>query len=243
MNNVRVIIPARLDSTRLPRKMVADVNGLPLIVQTYRSTVAANMGEVIVACDSEEIAKLIEDNGGNAVLTDPALPSGTDRVYAAVKALGISDGIIVNLQGDHPYIDPIFVSESVKLCMNDGVDIATPIVKINDESYRLESSVKPVVTFYSDKYANAHYFSRSVVPFSGPYYHHVGVYAYKFEALERFVSLKQSPLEKSERLEQLRALEAGINIHTVLCNAEIPISVDTEVDLQKAIEFGKHILR
>lgn len=241
MNNIKIIIPARLDSTRLPRKMVADVNGLPLIVQTYKSTVEANIGEVIVACDTDEIAKLIENHGGKAVLTDPALPSGTDRVYAAVKTLGITNGIIVNMQGDHPYIDPIFVLESVRLCMNDNVDISTPVVRIKDDSYHLESSVKPVLSFYSEKYAKALYFSRSVVPFAGPYYHHVGVYAYKFDALERFVGLKQSTLEKSERLEQLRALEAGMNIHAVLCDSEIPISVDTPADLQKAIEFGKRI--
>lgn len=237
--DTHIVIPARLGSTRLPRKMVADVNGCPLILMTYRHAMRANMGDVIVACDSDEIKQIIVENGGQAVLTDPKLPSGTDRVYDAIKQLGINDGIIVNVQGDLPYVDPIFISETVELCKQQGVDIATPIVKIEDDSFKLDSVVKPVVSFYNGKHAKAHYFSRSIVPFTGPYYHHVGVYAYKFDVLQRFVSLPQAPLEKSEKLEQLRALENGFSIHTVLCDVEVPISVDTSDDLQRAIEYGK----
>lgn len=237
--DTHIVIPARLGSTRLPRKMVADVNGCPLILMTYKHAMRANMGDVIVACDSDEIKKVIVENGGQAVLTDPELPSGTDRVYDAVKQLGINDGIIVNVQGDLPYVDSIFISETVELCKQQGVDIATPIVKIENDSFKLDSVVKPVVSFYDEKHAKAHYFSRSIVPFSGPYYHHVGVYAYKFDALRRFVSLPQTSLEKSEKLEQLRALENEFSIHTVLCDVGVPISVDTSDDLQRAIEYGK----
>lgn len=237
--SVVVVIPARLASVRLPRKMVADVNGLPLIVRTYKSALQSGIENVIVSCDSEEIAEIIRQHGGRAVITDPSLPSGTDRVYAAVKELGIKDGIVVNVQGDLPYVDKMFISECVELCSHDDVDISTPIVRIDDESYKLDSVVKPVVTFYNEKHAKAHYFSRSVIPFNGPHYHHVGVYAYKFEALEKFVSLPQSPLEKSEKLEQLRALEDGMSIHTVLCDVDLPISVDTAEDLEKARAFGR----
>ncbi len=235
MKKNKIIIPARLASTRFPRKMVAEIKGSPLIVCTYKSAVAANIGDVIVACDSEEIYNLINENGGKAIMTEPDLPSGTDRIYAAAVAVGVDDGIIVNLQGDHPYIDPLFIVESVKLCMQDGVDIATPIVRVKDDSYKLPSTVKPVVSFYTEKYAKALYFSRSIVPYSGPYYHHVGVYAYKFSALKKFVSWPQSLLEKSEKLEQLRALENDISVHTVLCDADMPISIDTPDDLQKVL--------
>lgn len=233
-----VIIPARLGSTRLPRKMVADICGIPLIVRTYNSVVDADIGDVFVACDSEEIASLIENNGGKAILTNPDLPSGTDRVHAAASVIGCSDDdIVVNVQGDLPFVDPVFIRASYELCTHDDVDISTPITRIKDDSYKLSSVVKPAVTFYSEQYASAHYFSRSIIPFEGPYYHHVGVYAYKFDILEHFVSLPVSSLEKSERLEQLRALENGMRIHTVLCDIDEPISIDTAQDLQKAIDF------
>lgn len=243
MSDINIIIPARLGSTRLPRKMVADVNGIPLIIRTLNSAKSANIGRVIVACDSEEIANLVKEAGGEAIITSPDLPSGTDRVYAAAIEAGVKNGIIVNIQGDVPFVDPIFIEESAKLCAMDGVDISTPIVKIEDDSYMVDSVVKPVVSFYSEKYAKALYFSRSKVPYGGPFYHHVGVYAYKFEALEKFVSLPASPLEKSEKLEQLRALENGISIHTVLCDVDTPISVDTEEDLKRAIAFGAKLCR
>lgn len=243
MSDINIIIPARLGSTRLPRKMVADVNGIPLIIRTLNSAKSANLGRVIVACDSEEIADLVNKNDGEAIITSPDLPSGTDRVYAAAIEVGIKNGIIVNVQGDVPFVDPIFIEESARLCAMDGVDIATPIVKINDDSYTIDSVVKPVVSFYSEKYAKALYFSRAQVPYGGPFYHHVGVYAYKFEALEKFVSLEASSLEKSERLEQLRALENGMSIHAVLCDVDTPISVDTEEDLKKAIAFGERLCR
>ena len=234
----KIVIPARLASTRLPRKMMADICGTPLIVRTYKSALEANVGDVFVACDSEEIASLIRDNGGQAILTDPDLPSGTDRVYAAASTIDCNDDdIIVNVQGDLPFVDPVFIRDSYELCCNDGVDIATPITRINDESYKLDSVVKPAVTFYSDRHALAHYFSRSIIPFGGPYYHHVGVYAYKLGVLKRFVKLNVSELEKSERLEQLRALENGMRIHAVLCDIKEPISIDTAQDLQKAIDF------
>lgn len=241
MKDVHIIIPARLASTRLPRKMLADVDGEPLIVRTYQSAVSAGYSDVTVACDCEEIKTAVEKVGGRAVLTDSELPSGTDRVFSAAKKLGIKkDSIIVNLQGDHPYLNGQFISEPVNLLINGEADIATPIVKINDTSYERQSVVKVAATFFSEKYSHVHYFSRAKIPNNGPFYQHVGVYVYNMETLEKFVSCHQSVLEKSEKLEQLRAIENGMTIDAVLINSELPISVDTKEDLDMATSFIKN---
>lgn len=242
MERVIVIIPARLASTRLPGKMLEDVDGMPLIARTYQSAVKIGFGEVVVACDCVGIKNAIEKIGGKAILTNSNLPSGTDRVFSAAKDLNLQDDdIVVNLQGDHPYLDSKFIEESVCLLKNSEADIATPIVKITDDSYKRDSVVKVAANFYNDKYAHALYFSRALIPNNGPFYQHVGIYVYRMRTLKLFVNSKQTELEKSEKLEQLRALEIGLKIDTVLIQSELPISVDTKEDLLKARNFMKNL--
>ncbi len=238
MSKVKIVIPARLGSTRLKNKMLLDICGEPLIVRTYKTALEFGYKDVIVACDSNEIKEAIEKCGGKAILTDPSLPSGTDRVHAAMKEIYASnDDIIVNFQGDHPYISSSFIRESIKLLEETDADIATPITKIESDAYMRESVVKVACTFFSEKYAKAHYFSRALIPHGGPYYQHVGVYVYRMKTLEKFVSLQQSTLEKSEKLEQLRALESGMKINVALIDELPPLSIDTQEDMETVIKF------
>ena len=237
-----IIIPARLGSTRLPRKMVKNICGLPLIVRTYMSAMEAGIADVVVACDSEEIEKEITAVGGRAILTDPDLPSGTDRVCAAAMQLNLQDDdVIINLQGDHPCIKKEFLHAPLTLIQNENVDIATPMTLVDQQSAFKDNIVKIATTFYTEKYAHAHYFSRARIPFNGPFYQHVGVYVYALKTLRKFVSFPQSSLEKSEKLEQLRALQHDMKIDTVLVNETPPISVDTAEDLENATSFVKKI--
>jgi len=238
-----IVIPARVASTRLPKKMLADIGGKPLIIRTLESVKASNAGDVIVACDGEEIADAVHKAGGVAVLTDPALPSGTDRVFAAYKAYDKNNKYkyIINVQGDMPFVDQKLVQEAVKIVRESSYDFSTLATPIRDNSYLLDSVVKPVIAYDSmenankfDQIGNAIYFSRSVVPFGGPYYHHVGIYCFRSEALEKFVSLPQSYLEKTEKLEQLRGIENGMAIGIKLIDIDSPISVDTPEDLERA---------
>lgn len=237
MGKVRIVIPARIGSTRLKNKMLRDICGEPLIVKTYKTALKFGYENVVVACDSNDIKNVIEMHGGTAILTDPSLPSGTDRVYAAMSKINaFADDIIVNFQGDHPYISSSFICDTIKLLKETDADIATPITKIDSDGYMRDSVVKVACTFFSEKYAKAHYFSRAVIPHRGPYYQHVGVYAYKMKTLEKFVQIPQSNLEKSEKLEQLRALEAGMKINVVLINEAPPVSIDTQEDLDNIIK-------
>lgn len=236
-----IVIPARIGSTRLAEKMVADVDGVPLIVQTYQHVISAKVGDVIVACDNNRIADAIESVGGTAVLTDPELPSGTDRVFAAWQKID-SEGkykYIINVQGDLPLIDPEFVQKADELVKNSDFDISTIVTPIHDDSYQLSSVVKPAIAFSSENQGQALYFSRSPIPFGGPYYHHVGIYCFKRDALKKFVALPQSNLEKIEKLEQLRAMENGLTIGVSVINLPSPISVDTQEDLNKVREAVK----
>lgn len=237
-----IVIPARVGSTRLPGKMLADINGDPLIVRTYKSVVAANVGPVIVACDGQEIVDVIKAAGGEAIITDPALPSGTDRVYAAYKKYDTEKKFkyIINVQGDLPFVDSRFISSCAELMRTERYDMTTPAAPITDESYKVNSVVKIAVAHVSETEGKALYFSRSPIPFGGPYYHHVGLYCFRVNALEKFMSLPQSSLEKIEKLEQLRALENGMTIGIrILPDIESPISVDTAEDLERARKFGK----
>jgi 3-deoxy-manno-octulosonate cytidylyltransferase (CMP-KDO synthetase) len=232
-----IIIPARMAATRLPGKPLADIAGAPMIVRVWQAAVNAATGPVAVAAGDAEIISAIEQHGGAAVLTDPALPSGTDRVFAAVELLD-PDGkhdIVVNLQGDLPLLDPVQLRIVKETLETSGADIATlaaPIAETRD--FDNPNVVKPVVAWNEgETFGRALYFSRARAPFGGgPYYHHIGIYAFRRAALARFVNLPPSPLEKRERLEQLRAMEAGMSIVVARVD-EAPLSVDTPEDLEK----------
>jgi 3-deoxy-manno-octulosonate cytidylyltransferase (CMP-KDO synthetase) len=237
MNPV-VIIPARMASTRLPGKPLADIAGVPMIVRVWRQAMAARMGPVVVAAAEREIAAAIELNGGKAVLTDPALPSGSDRIFAALQAFDRdgSHDVVVNLQGDLPALDPANIRAVTEVLAATGADIATIAAEIEDEADADNPNVvKPVVVWdVSGTRGRALYFTRARAPWGeGPLFHHIGIYAYTREALARFVKLSPSPLERREKLEQLRALEAGMTIAIARVDA-VPLSVDTHDDLEKA---------
>ena len=236
---VIIIIPARLASTRLPNKPLAIIEGKTMIQRVYEQALKANLGEVIIATDGEKIANEIKKFGGKYILTNPDLQSGTDRIYSAYKLLNEDFDIIVNVQGDLPNIDPNVISECVNLALENDCDIATVASKISDIS---EINNPNVVKIALAQNGLALYFSRSPIPFSkninDDYFHHIGIYAYKKNALEKFINLMPSPLEKRESLEQLRALENGMKIAVKIVNAH-PLSVDTKEDLDKVINLIK----
>ena len=233
-----IIIPARMASSRLPGKPLADIAGIPMIVRVWQQAMEAKSGPVVVACAEREIADAVEKAGGRAVLTDPALPSGSDRVYAALNAVdrGFEHDIVVNLQGDLPSVDPAAIRACVEALVVNGSDIATLVAEIEDDADADNSNVTKAVVSWdtTGMRGRAHYFTRARAPWGkGPLYFHIGLYAYTRDALKRFVGLPPSPLELRERLEQLRALEAGLSIAVARVDA-IPLSVDTPDDLQKA---------
>ena len=229
-----VVIPARMASTRLPGKPLADIGGEPMIVRVWRQAVAARLGRVIVAAAEREIAGVIEAVGGEAQLTDPDLPSGTDRVFAAVA--NMSADVVVNMQGDLPALDPRYLRLTTEALIATSSDIATLAAEIDRvEDADNPNVVKPVVAWEpSGERGRALYFTRARAPHGdGPLFHHIGVYAFRGAALGRFVALPPSPLERRERLEQLRALEAGMTISVARVD-EVPLSVDTPADLERA---------
>ncbi len=238
--NPLVLIPARLASTRLPLKPLADIAGAPMIVQVWRRAREADVGEVVVAADSPQIVEAVQDSGGRAVLTDPAHPSGSDRIH---EALGLVDpagkhDVIVNVQGDLPTIDPASVRAALAPLGDAAVDIGTLAALIEREDERQNPNVVKVVgTEVSPDRLRALYFTRATAPWGdGPLLHHIGLYAYRRSALLRFVKLPPSPLEVRERLEQLRALEAGMRIDVMLVDT-VPLGVDTPHDLERAREM------
>ncbi|MDE3114198.1 MAG: 3-deoxy-manno-octulosonate cytidylyltransferase [Pseudomonadota bacterium] len=236
--NPIVVIPARMASTRLPGKPLAEIAGLPMIVRVLRQAEAAGIGPVVVAAAEREIAEAVEAAGGRAMLTDPALPSGTDRVHAVVEALDKerAHDVVVNLQGDLPALDPADIRAVADVLAPTGADIATLAAEIDDPAdFDNPSVVKPVVVWdVTGRRGRALYFSRARIPHGeGPLFHHVGIYAYRRDALSRFVALEPSPLERREKLEQLRALEAGMTIAVARVDS-VPLSVDTPADLEKA---------
>jgi 3-deoxy-manno-octulosonate cytidylyltransferase (CMP-KDO synthetase) len=225
-------------STRLPGKPLADIAGEAMIVRVWRQAVAAGVGPVVVAVAEEEIAQVIRAAGGVAVLTDPQLPSGSDRVFEALEETDpeARHDIVVNLQGDLPALDPAAIRAVVDALVATGADIATLAAEIDDEAdYDNPSVVKPVVVWdTTGRRGRALYFTRARAPYGeGPLFHHIGIYAYTRRALAHFVKLSPSTLEKREKLEQLRALEAGMSI-AVARVAAVPLSVDTPADLEKA---------
>lgn len=236
---ILIAIPARLSSSRLPNKPLADIVGKSMIRRVYEQAISANLGEVIIACDGLEIAEEVKNFGGKFIITDPALPSGTDRIYAAFKTINPQSQndfeVVVNLQGDLPNIDPQIVKEAALTAMQEDCDFATVASKITNQSEITNPNVvKIAIAFEKEKLGRALYFSRAAIPYhqtnQADFFHHVGIYAYKKSALKKFVHLPPSALEKRENLEQLRALENNMKILVKIVDST-PLSVDTEEDL------------
>lgn len=229
-----IVIPARMASTRLPGKPLADIHGKPMIQHVYERAVRAELGPVIVACAEIEISKAIEAAGGIAVLTDPDLPSGTDRVKAAADIFdpeGTYD-CVINVQGDMPAIDPAVMGLTMNMLSdNPGADLATAAVHTSNPREIADPNVVKAI-FCKD--GRALYFTRASAPSGeGGVWHHVGIYAFRRKALDRFCGLAPSALEKRERLEQLRALENGMSIYVAPLETA-PDGVDTPEDLERA---------
>ncbi len=253
-----IAIPARLAATRLPDKPLADIHGAPMIVHVWRRAVAADLGPVVVACAEAAIAEAVEAAGGRAVLTRPDHGSGSDRIFEAVEAVDPErrHDAVINLQGDLPTIAPEVLRAVLAPLAEPAVDIATLVAEITDPAERADpNAVKAAIAFPDPRagdagvgggpdrppVARALYFSRAPVPWDGgdparPLYHHIGLYAYRRPALARFVALPASALERRERLEQLRALEAGLRIDAALVDT-VPLGVDTPADLARAREL------
>ena len=232
-----VLIPARFQATRLPGKPLADICGAPMIVQVWRRAREADIGPVVVAADDARIVAAVREAGGEAVMTDPNHPSGSDRIFEALGRFD-ADGrhdVIVNVQGDLPTIDPAVIRAAIAPLDDAGVDIATLTAEIvRDEEKTNPNVVKVVGSPLSPTRLRALYFTRATAPWGdGPLYHHIGLYAYRRAALERFVTLAPSALEKREKLEQLRALEAGMRIDAEIVDT-VPLGVDTPEDLERA---------
>jgi 3-deoxy-manno-octulosonate cytidylyltransferase (CMP-KDO synthetase) len=239
MSDPLVLIPARLAATRLPNKPLAEIAGEPMIVHVWRRAMGAGVGPVAVATDAPSIAEAVERAGGRAVMTRADHPSGSDRIHEAVEILD-PDGrhdAVVNVQGDLPTIDPRAIAAAVLPLADPAVDIATLVAAIVREEERGDPNVvKLVGSEVAPGRFRALYFTRATAPFGdGPLLHHIGLYAYRRRALARFVSLPPSALERRERLEQLRALEAGMRIDAVLVD-DVPLGVDTPHDLARARE-------
>ena len=236
--NPIVIIPARLAATRLPGKPLADIGGVPMIVRVLRLAEAAAVGPVAVACGDAAIEDAVRAAGGRAVMTDPDLPSGSDRVHAALAVLdpaGAHD-VVVNLQGDLPGLPPAFLRAVLSPLADAAVDIATLVAPVGSAAEAAAPSVvKAVCAFEGGRdVARALYFSRVAAPWGdGPLWHHVGIYAFRRAALARFVALPPSALEQREKLEQLRALEAGMVVAVARVD-HAPFGVDTPADLARA---------
>jgi 3-deoxy-manno-octulosonate cytidylyltransferase (CMP-KDO synthetase) len=233
-----IVIPARLAATRLPNKPLALIGDKPMIVHVWERAMKANAGPVIVAAGDQPIVDAIKAAGGTALLTDPALPSGSDRVHAAAEAFDPQGkfNIVVNVQGDLPTLEPDLVAASVTPLENPVIDIATVVARITlEEELNDGAVVKAALSLEPGaKVGPALYFSRNLIP-SGPgdHYHHIGIYAFRRAALRRFVTLKPTILELRERLEQLRAIENGMRMAAALVDT-IPLGVDTPADLERA---------
>ena len=233
-----ILIPARMAATRLPGKPLADIGGIPMIVRVLRQAQAADIGPVAVATGDAEIVEAVRAAGGQAVLTDPDLPSGSDRIVAALNEIdpaGDHD-VVINLQGDIPFLAPSVVEATARLLADQpSCDISTVMVAEADRAERANPDIPKVVASMAPdgRSARALYFTRSVLYGDAPVWLHHGVYGYRREALLAFTAAKPSPLELRERLEQLRALELGMSIWAAVID-EAPISVDNPADLERA---------
>jgi len=237
MPDVVILIPARMASTRLPGKPLAEIAGEPMIVHVVRRALAAAIGPVLVATDSPVIMAAVERAGARAVMTRADHASGSDRIFEALGSVdpGRAAQIVVNVQGDLPTLDPRHIAAALAPLADEAVDIATLAAEIVNPAERDNPNVVKVVgTPVGAARLRALYFTRATAPAGeGPLYHHIGLYAYRRAALERFVALPPSPLERRERLEQLRALEAGMRIDVAIVDA-VPLGVDTPEDLETA---------
>ena len=238
--NPLVLIPARMAATRLPNKPLADIGGMPMIVRAWRQATLSGLPVAVAAGDAEIVA-VIKAAGGRAVLTDPDLPSGSDRIRAALDVLD-PDGrhdVVINLQGDMPFADPgLATACAALLAAQPACDIATLIAPEADASDRTNPDVvKAVIALAPDQtHGRALYFTRSTLYGDGPVWRHIGLYGYRRAALERFCAAPPSPLERREKLEQLRALEMGLQIWAAVIS-DAPLSVDSAADLQAARAF------
>ncbi len=236
-HNPIILIPARRAATRLPDKPLAMIGEVPMIVHVWRRACEAKLGRVVVACDDDAIKQAVEAAGGEAVLTDPNHPSGSDRIWEALQLVD-ADGahdIVINMQGDLPTLDPALLQALLPPFAEAAVDIVTLATPIRDADEKLNPSVvKPVLSFISASHARALYFTRATAPAGeGELYHHIGIYAYRRDALQRFVAAAPSELERREKLEQLRALELSMRIDVCVVQTN-PLGVDTPADLEKA---------
>jgi 3-deoxy-manno-octulosonate cytidylyltransferase (CMP-KDO synthetase) len=238
-----VLIPARMAATRLPGKPLADIGGLPMIVRVLRQAEAAAVGPVVVASADAEIVAVVEAAGGRAVLTDPALPSGSDRALAALKEIdphGRHD-VVVNLQGDMPFVEPSVIAACAAVLGRElNGEIATVVAAEASAADRANPDVVKAVLAMQPgaRLGRALYFTRSTLYGEEPVWRHIGIYAYRRKALERFTAARPSPLELRERLEQLRALELGQSIWAAVVDAA-PISVDNPADLAAARAYAE----
>ncbi len=236
--NPIIMIPARLNSVRLPKKVLADIHGKPMICRVAELALQSKVGPVYVACSEIEVKEVIESMGYQAIMTDPNLPSGTDRIFEAVQKADPTKkfDMVINVQGDLPNFDPHILKDLLEPFKNPAYQISSLCFAItNDDDLTNPNVVKAILSKKTDTIAEALYFTRSTPPAShreGTFYHHVGIYAYRRAALDRFVTLPPSPLEKQEKLEQLRALEDGMRISIGLIRSQ-PMSVDTAEDLER----------
>jgi len=242
MQRTLIVIPARMQSTRLPNKPLADIGGEPMIVHVWRRAMAAGVGRVVVATDAEAVVAAVRRAGGEAIMTRADHVSGSDRVFEAVNRIDpeAEFEIILNLQGDLPAMEPALARHCLAPLADRGPHIATIAAEIENDADRTNPNAVKVVGSPTavPRRLRALYFTRATAPWGeGPLYHHFGMYAYRRSALERFVSLKPSPLEMRERLEQLRALEDGMRIDVTLVDT-IPVEVNTPEDL----DFARRIL-
>jgi 3-deoxy-manno-octulosonate cytidylyltransferase (CMP-KDO synthetase) len=235
-----ILIPARMASSRLPGKPLADICGRPMIVHVAERAGESGLGRVVVATDTEAVAEAVRAHGFEAVMTRADHESGSDRIFEALTSLdprGTVD-VVVNVQGDLPTIDPEVIRAALRPLDQEAVDIATLGVEISLEAEMTNPNVVKIVgSAVAERRLRALYFTRATAPWGdGPLYHHIGLYAYRRAALERFVALPPSPLERRERLEQLRALEAGMRIDAEIVDS-VPLGVDTREDLDRAREI------
>jgi 3-deoxy-manno-octulosonate cytidylyltransferase (CMP-KDO synthetase) len=236
--NAMVLIPARMAATRLPGKPLADIGGVPMIVRVLRQAESAAVGPVAVAAGDQEIVDAVRSAGGRAILTDPGLPSGSDRIRAALEALDPAGRCeaVINLQGDMPFVDPATVGACARLLGDiEACDVATAVAAESSPHDRHNPDVVKAILALEPgaREGRALYFTRSSLYGDGPIWRHIGVYGYRREALIRFTEAQPSPLERREKLEQLRALELGMQIWAAVLD-HAPISVDTPADLEKA---------
>jgi len=224
-----------MGSSRLPGKPLADIHGEPMIVHVWHRACEADVGPVAVATDNDEVAAAVRDAGGRAIMTSPDHPNGSSRIHEALQACVVTPDIVLNLQGDLPTLSREGVRAALRPLDDPEVSIGTLATEITDPAERDDPHVVKVVgTPAGDGLLRALYFTRATAPWGdGPLYHHIGIYAYRAEALARYVALSPSPLEQRERLEQLRALEAGMRIDVALIG-EVPLGVDTQADLDRA---------